>query len=355
MKRYRLMIYITSTFLILTSCGQKESHRETVEKPDKKITVLDQVDKDGKIEVKDVQDINGVRAFQFLKENTMIVSKENKQFRSHDFGPKEVYAQNLATYNLKNKSTFVLHPSNEIQHAAKLSPNGEYLFYKVAKGEDTFGYIMNLQTKKTVKIKNVLLYPSSGEWLNNSEVMFITMEGKLSKANVKGEAEPLLHRDDRILDAVKGIGGIYYIGVNNQLFFLHNEQTDPEKIRDNVISIIPSPNGKQLALVQQKDAQTRTLSITDLKGSEAFQLALSTQIFGVSWSPDGSKLAYNFISEKEGDKGIFIADGLTGDVTHLNVNLDYAADQLAWSQSGNKLVASSFTQNQVHTYIIFLK
>ncbi|MEH7005218.1 hypothetical protein V7023_27015, partial [Priestia megaterium] len=82
---------------------------------------------------------------------------------------------------------------------------------------------------------------------------------------------------------------------------------------------------------------------------------LSTQIFGVSWSPDGSKLAYNFISEKEGDKGIFIADGLTGDVTHLNVNLDYAADQLAWSQSGNKLVASSFTQNQVHTYIIFLK
>lgn len=44
------------------------------------------------------------------------------------------------------------------------------------------------------------------------------MEGKLSKANVKGKAEPLLHRDDRILDAVKGIGGIYYIGVNNQLF-----------------------------------------------------------------------------------------------------------------------------------------
>ncbi|MGR6338975.1 TolB family protein [Priestia megaterium] len=355
MKRYRLMICIASTFLILTSCGQEESHRETVEKPDKKITVLDQVDKDGKIEVKDVQDINGVRAFQFLNENTMIVSKENKQFRSHDFGPKEVYAQNLATYNLKNKSTFVLHPNNEIQHAAKLSPNGEYLFYKVAKGEDPFGYIMNLQTKKTVKIKNVLLYPSSGEWLNNSEVMFITMEGKLSKANVKGEVEPLLHRDDRILDAVKGIGGIYYIGVNNQLFFLHNEQTDPEKIRDNVVSIIPSPNGKQLALVQQKDAQTRTLSITDLKGSEAFQLALSTQIFGVSWSPDGSKLAYNFISEKEGDKGIFIADGLTGDVTHLNVNLDYAADQLDWSQSGNKLVASSFTQNQVHTYVIFLK
>ncbi|MDR7242080.1 TolB family protein [Priestia megaterium] len=355
MKRYRLMIYMASGLFILTSCAQGQSHRETVEKPDKKITVLDQVDQDGKIEVKNVQDIKGVRAFQFLNEHSIIVSKENKQFRSHDFGSKEVYAQNLATYNLKNKSTFVLHPSDEIQHAAKLSPNGEYLFYKVAKGEDTFGYIMNVQTKETVKIKNALLYPSSGEWLNNSEVMFITMEGKLSKANVKGEAEPLLHRGDRILDAVKGIGGIYYIGVNNQLFFLHNEKTDPEKIRDDVVSIIPSPNGKQLALVQQKDAQTRTLSITDLKGSEAFQLALSTQIFGVSWSPDGSKLAYNFISEKEGDKGIFIADGLTGDVTHLNVNLDYAADQLAWSQSGNKLVASSFTQNQVHTYIIFLK
>ncbi|MCM3770765.1 hypothetical protein M3225_09695 [Priestia aryabhattai] len=355
MKRYRLIIGLTSGLLILTSCGQGESHRETVEKSDKKITVLDQVEQDGKIEVKDVQDIKGVRAFQFLNEHNIIVSKENKQFRSHDFGSKEVYAQNLATYNFKNKSTFILHPSNEVQHAAKLSPNGKYLFYKVAKGEDTFGYIMNVQTKKTVKIKNVLLYPSSGEWLNNSEVMFITMEGKLSKASIKGEVEPLLHRDERILDAVKGIGGIYYIGLNNQLFFLHNEQTDPEKIRDDVVSIIPSPNGKQLALVQQKDAQTRTLSITDLKGSEAFQLALSTQIFGVSWSPDGSKLAYNFISEKGGDKGIFIADGLTGDVTHLNVNLDYAADQLAWSQSGNKLVASSFTQNQVHTYIIFLK
>ena len=62
---------------------------------------MDHVDQDGKIEVKDVQDINGVRAFQFLNENTVIVSQENKQFRSHDFGPKEVYAQNLATYNLK--------------------------------------------------------------------------------------------------------------------------------------------------------------------------------------------------------------------------------------------------------------
>ncbi len=126
---------MTSGLLILTSCGQGESHRETVEKSDKKITVLDQLEQDGKIEVKDVQDIKGIRAFQFWNEYNVIVSKENKQFHSHDFGSKEVYAQNLATYNLKNKSTFILHPSSEIQHAAKLSPNGKYLFYKVAKGE----------------------------------------------------------------------------------------------------------------------------------------------------------------------------------------------------------------------------
>lgn len=66
-----------------------------------------------------------------------------------------------------------------------------------------------------VKIKNVFFYLLSGEWFNNLEVMFIIMEGKFFKVNVKGEVEFLLYRDDWILDVVKGIGGIYYIGVNN--------------------------------------------------------------------------------------------------------------------------------------------
>ncbi|WP_210607827.1 TolB family protein [Priestia flexa] len=352
MKRYKRTMCLTISILILSACGSEEG----TNKPNDNITIVDQADAKDELKVKSIQRLKGVRAFQFLTDRKLIVTKENKEIRAEGFGANEVYAQNLGIYHLKNNHFQPLLPNNQVQHSAKLSPDNKQLFYKVDEGVDSFGYVLDIKSKKTKKLTHQLLYPGSrGDWLNSSEVGLVTAEGKVVQVNSKDNSETLLPTKERAVDVMKGQKGFYYIAVYNQLYFVPQSHSSAEKVQSDAVSVIPSPNGKQLALVQQRNERTKTLSITDLKGTEAFQLADSTQIFGVSWSPDGSKLAYNYIAEDGGMKGIFVADSITGDVTHLNVPLEYAADQLSWSPSGKQLAASTVQDNQVHTYVISLE
>ncbi|MNG09766.1 hypothetical protein D3C84_932000 [compost metagenome] len=90
------------------------------------------------------------------------------------------------------------------------------------------------------------------------------------------------------------------------------------------------------------------------------KLSKGTQIFGTEWSPDGAKLACNLIDESDnGTKGIVVADAATGKTVFATIDVPYASDPVSWSPSGDKLVASTFINddqgNRPVTYIVTLK
>ncbi len=101
------------------------------------------------------------------------------------------------------------------------------------------------------------------------------------------------------------------------------------------------------------------LVLCDSEGNEQTELASGQQVFGTSWSPDGSKLAYSLTAENPADdqNGVFITELESGEQTQLLGDIEIA-DQLRWSPSGKKLLASASVlkdnKYEFTTYVIRL-
>ncbi|QAA77025.1 MAG: hypothetical protein BIP78_1259 [Candidatus Bipolaricaulis sibiricus] len=100
-----------------------------------------------------------------------------------------------------------------------------------------------------------------------------------------------------------------------------------------------SPDGSTLAYIA-KGAKSYDLFTLDLAtGSERLLLALERDIVYPSWSPDGARLAFMYVQDKD-NWDIFTVDVQTGNV--FRVTSDPAADaNPTWTASGQILFNSN--------------
>ncbi|MFF2092640.1 hypothetical protein [Paenibacillus sp. NPDC058174] len=330
--------------------------RETVNKPDKTITVINEpVQKNTKLTVSGIATIDNARGMNFAGSGKLIISRPNKDVEPIQGEGEKVQPNNIYLYDLQTKTAEALAPASENQGFSEVSPDGKYLFYKMTEEATAFGRILNLETKQSVMLGKEPIDLSSGQWIDNSHVFFTTLSGKMLLADTEGNLKTIAQANGYILTAAMGNGGIYYVAGGDQmeLYFQSLEEgAKPEKIAEGVEWIIPSPDMKQLAMVKKTSETMRELSVVDGKGKTLLKITKATQIFGTRWSPDGTKLAYSLTSENGGDNGIFVADALTGETT--SVLVEQAADTLNWDATGTKLVTSTFKEDQFRTSIISL-
>lgn len=352
--------------MVVTACGSTGStanntnNRQVIEKQDKTITVIDtdSAAVASEVEVVKIDELKGIRGMDWLGEDKLIIDKINKNMKPVTIEGEERYPHNLYIRDLstgEEKDEALLEESHD-QGFGLLSPDKKHLFFKKHEENTARGFIMNVATRETAPIGDHIMLTSDGEWRDNESVIFPAITGNIYSSDVTGDAQLLAKTKKSINYNVKQVGTkVYYISTNNQLNVYDTETKDTKVLEKDVIWFIPSPNGQQYAVVKRTSETEMELSLLDAEMKPKQSIAKSTQVYGTSWSPDGSKLAYNVISEAGGVKGIYVADTVSGKTTPISVDVQYASDALRWSPSGKKLLTStSVIEDNGYSFVTYL-
>jgi Tol biopolymer transport system component/DNA-binding winged helix-turn-helix (wHTH) protein len=119
----------------------------------------------------------------------------------------------------------------------------------------------------------------------------------------------------------------------------------------NVYAVL-SPDEKRAAFIRgSRENKTQTLVITNLDGSGTREIAGRTGAegsfftFSLSWSADGSMVAFAVESGKDKAKEIFTANTASGEVKQITALEWIGVSRLAWLQDGSGLLAVAREKN----------
>jgi len=349
----------------LTACLQNQDQgRQVIKKPDKEIVVLDKVNESdkGKTALEKIDRIDDMRALDWIDEETLLIMKENRNMPSVQGESGMVFPKNFYMYGLEDKEAKLIRESKVNMSNGIVSPDKRYIFYKEGMEENLTGFILDLSTgekRQITELDSVSSY--EGRWLDNDTVVLSSFsEGDIYEADTNGQVRKLAKAPERLIaNTIKLGDNVWYTKMDGKLYVQKVGSDERKLLLENVIWLIPSPDMTQLAMVKRVAETRMQLVLTDLEGKEIRSFSEGTQVYGVNWSPDGTKLAYNLVSLDGGQSGLFIADTGTGEVTQLAVDMQYAADPIRWSPSGKKLVTSSPVVEdngyRFMTYVVYIK
>ncbi|ALP35358.1 hypothetical protein ASL14_03355 [Paenibacillus sp. IHB B 3084] len=354
-----LILLATAILLSMTACstGNTEA-RQVVEKSGKKITVMDNTTESvyTKLKLEGIAKIEGVRGMDWVSEGTLAVDKQNRKLSPVIIEGEKRYPHNLYQYDLASSGETPLLEGENSYGFAKLSPDRKHMLYQQLYESTGIGYIMNLETGVSVKMYDAEFMAGEGVWEDTGHVIFPNMEGDIIRADVNGKSEVAVKTGQRSVSSVAQSGNMIYYVAMGELIAYDIETKQSEVLKKNVWVVLPSPDGSKLAVVKHTKPGENVLVLCDTKGKELSTLASGMQLFGTSWSPDGSKLAYA-VSE-DGDKyRFFITEAETGEQTPV-LGDNGISDQLRWSPSGKKLLIPTGvlkdTRYQSTAYVIKL-
>jgi TolB protein len=353
-----------AVLLSVTACSaDNTATRQVVEKSGKKITVMDNTSESvyTQLKLEGIDKAEGVRGTDFVSEDVIVVNKENRSLTPQMIEGQERYPYNLYLHTLSTGNDTPLQEGEATYGAPQLSPDKTYLFYKELHEATGLGYIMNLASGASVKLGDAEFRSEEGKWSDNGHVLYPDMEGNIISADVTGKQEAILKTGVPYVHEVVQTGSriLYVTGEDSQLSAYDTGTKETKVLKKNVLWVVPSPDGSKLAVVERVKPGEMVLKLCDSEGNEQSRLASGQQIFGTSWSPDGSKLAYGVTAAGSADdqQDLFITEAETGEQTPV-LNDIHLSDQLRWSPSGKKLLATTSVLKdnayQFLTYVIRL-
>lgn len=359
-----LVLIGTAVVLSTAACstGSTET-RQIVEKSGTRITVMDNTSESvyTRLQLEGIDKLEGMRGMDWVSEDIIAVDKENRNLAPQTIEGTERYPHNLYLHTLSSGEETLLLEGEKNYGSAQLSPDKKHILYKELEESVGFGYIMNLETGRSVKLDEAPFRAEEGAWTDDGHVIFPDMEGTIYRADVQGAKETIVNPGVPYVHEVGQSGNIiYYVtGEDMQLTAYDAETKQPKELKKGVVWVIPSPDGGKLAIVKRTKPGEMVLVLCDSEGNEQSELAAGQQIFGTSWSPDGTKLAYSLTAGNAAaeQNGVFITELETGEQTPLLGDTEIAG-QLRWSPSGKQLLASSAVLKdnayQFTTYVIRL-
>lgn len=356
-----LLLLGTVLMLSITACNTGETeNRQVIEKSGRKITVLDNISESvyTKLKLEGIDKVENVRGLDFLSEDDIVVDKENRGLPPQRIEGEERYYHNLYLHSLSSGEESPLIGGEKNFGAALLSPDKQYLLYKELEDFTGLGYILNLETGTSLKVDDAPFRADEGKWIDNRQIVFPDMEGNILRADVNGGQEMVVQPGVPYVHEVVQSGSlIYYVTGEDTALTAYNTETKQSKVlKTSVMWVIPSPDGSKLAIVKRTKPGEMVLVLCDTEGNEQSTLASAQQIFGTSWSPDGSKLAYALTAGNaaSGQNGLFITEVETGEQTPVLAGIE-VGDQLRWSPSGKKLLApSAVLKDNVYQFITYV-
>ncbi|SDS64959.1 TolB protein [Paenibacillaceae bacterium GAS479] len=341
--------------LIVSACGTASSaERQLVERLGKEITVIQSnagaLYKSGPVVDKTVQLGADFIGLDWTGEDSLIVSKRAKQMigqvADEQKPPSYLYLRHL---NKSQDSSPTLGmeeilKGNENFVYTQISPDKKHLFY-IQQSENyvhRVGKIMNLETGGITEIKSDVGVIWEAAWTDKKSLLLMTGNGMIVRLDVTGKVSEVLETGEVNIPpslVVSSNGSVYISHSSSTLFVYDPTASVFIKIMDNARLVAPSPDGNRLAIVKRISAAEEKLIFTDLNGKTEKTIGTSASINGISWSPDGQRLAYSVTSDAgTGNNGVFITNEQTTESTPLKLTNDSVSGLMKWSPSGKKLL-----------------
>lgn len=359
--RNKVIAGILTTLVVfsLSGCTTTKETKPEVETPKSNIVVKEDPNKTKQDEpVFSITRLEDIWGLDWIDDNSIIMTKPNMELEPISIEGEQTYPKNIYSLKLTNNETKILQKEPVMQGGARLSPDKEHIFYMEFSEAMATGYISKVTGGQRVKVsREGALDINAGYWVSNEQLLLQNYDREIYLADLKGNIEVVKKSKEPVFDSVKVGDKLYYNTVEGNLYSIDLKTKKETLLQEKVIWVIPSPSQSQLAMVKRTGETKMTLYLTDLEGKELKTLAEGTQIYGTSWSPDGTQLGYNKIDEN-GKGSLLLFNAETGNSSEVAVNL-IAVSQIAWSPSGKKMLATCYENNketyQVITHIINFK
>lgn len=361
-----IMACVPALLLAITACSENNGgNRQVIHEPGKTITVIDN---EGKaptagpaITVSGIQPYGKMEIFDWLDEDTVIVSKENDSLAKMKLEElADAYPRSLYRFNLKTGELVPLkEQANVFLGGASLSPDKKHLLYQAYSLGDPAYYVMNLETLKSFGLAGEPIGGAmSASWADDGSIVGASYAGGAYTATATGDIAALAELKEGALILVAKLGNSLYYNSNGdealKVLDLVTKQAKDMGLGP-VGGILPSPDGKQL-LVKQYDGSKAKLVLCDLDGGNAKTIAEGAELGGISWSPDQRLIAYSMRAEANGAtvKGMYVHDLLSGEATRIAADVENAPSS-SWSPSGDKLSYSVWNGSSYDSSVVELQ
>lgn len=361
MKTKILGILVLTLSLAITACGNENNgNRVTIKEPGKSITVIDDAGKDSgkpEISVEKIGRYEGVEISDWLDEDTVIVSKENDSMDKMSLAElSDLYPRSLYSYNLNTKEYKLLkEQKNVFLGGAVLSADKKHLLYNEFTLGDPVFYVMNLDTSNVFGITGGDIGgAASAKWSGN-EVIGTAYSSGAYVASTQGKISVLDELKDEAPVIVERTKDYVYYNTNYDETLMRLNLNTKEKVNlnlSNVYTALPSPDGKQLLVLQRSGSKNRMI-ICDTDGKNQKTVAEGIELGGGSWSPDQRMIAYNLKGEENNSavNGLYVYDILTDKSTRIAVDIQNSVT--CWSPSGKKLVYAEWNGKKYDSSIVY--
>ena len=357
---------LVASLLFLTGCQPHwGSNRDQVEAGGKTITVLDNPEATAyrRTEVDALVRLDNIRGSDWLSDDELLIARENLDMEPEDVEGADWYPSNVYVHVLSTGLETPIHASGENQGFAVASPDKTKVFYKTffLQSNTAKGNLLDLSTRSNLAFtEEDAITIDNGSWIDNDSLVYSTIDGTFYQFGTTDEApRRLLDTDEMFPSNIFQIGSlIYYTTLKGMLMKISSEGAASIEGVSNVLWMLPSPDEQRLALVRRIKSGDMELLITDLQGKKLHAIAQDSQIYGIAWSPDGTKLAYSGITPNGTVRGIYVADASTGTSSPLSLDIKFIADPLRWNPSGNRLMVSTTlpddnrNRNRSVTYLV---
>ncbi|MGN7356414.1 hypothetical protein ACTHPF_03545 [Paenibacillus sp. SAF-054] len=197
-----------------------------------------------------------------------------------------------------------------------------------------------------------------GVWVRDQAYVLATGDELVLAESGSGQVTPLVQLKDAQtivkIDAASrtadpGRFTVYYLDQDHALYaldaapFQHHGSEGvqaPKLIRGKVEDFSVSPDGSRLAVAEETGDNKNTVLLIPADGKgETTILAEGRLARQISWSPDGSKLAYSLFNLERGGSGLYVMDAKTGHTTLVSLYPNLQS-LLLWSPDGRRLMMS---------------
>lgn len=325
-------------------------NRQVIEQDDKTITVIENTESVvyQDVAIKDIQVLENMYGVDWLSDDKVLILKENKSlYEGLDFHVSDILS-NLYVTDLTTGEERLISDPSVAQMLPVVSKDKQYIYYvdymPVFEGEMHYGIgrIVDMDGNEVMSTEERPLYDFyEAVFSRDNELLMSDNEGNIKIYKMDGTVTTVenVETDRNIRQIGKVDDEIYFTILEDKSLWVYDMKTEEKRlVAENAPDFTISPEGDQMVLTKVDfDKGTNALVLLDLNDEKQQPLTEGSFIYGVQWSPDGSRITYMKNEGPSGDAGMYVMVMETQ--KEFLISKDYFGGNAAlWNSTGEKLL-----------------